>query len=417
MKDMLGREEVITVERAIDLIFSNLSPDLPPGENLKIYESFGRILSEDLFSPEDLPNFSRSTVDGFAVSAADTFGSTEGMPSYLNVRYEIVMGKEPAFELQKGDIAKIATGGMLPKGADAVVMFEHTQQVDAGMIEVLKPVAPGENVIQAGEDVKKGACVLQKGHSLRPQDIGVLAGLGIKDIGVYEQPRVSIISTGDEIVPPDKPVRPGQVRDINSYNLAGLVSDSGAIPIIEGIFNDDYEIIRDVVKKSVIDSDIVLISGGSSVGAKDVTARVIDDLGKPGVLFHGVSLKPGKPTIGGIINNVPIFGLPGHPAAVSVCFEIFIRPLIKTLSGVTKEGFDIDKRTIKARIARNISSSPGREEHIGVYLEEREGEIWAVPLLGKSGLITTLIKADGTAVIPLRKIGVQEGAIVEVRLF
>jgi molybdopterin molybdotransferase len=374
-------------------------------------------LSRDLFSPEDLPNFSRSTVDGFAVSAADTFGSTEGMPSYLNVRYEVVMGKEPAFELQKGDVAKIATGGMLPKGTDAVVMFEHTQQVDAGMIEVLKPAAPAENVIQAGEDVKKGACVLQKGHRLRPQDIGVLAGLGIKDVGVYEQPKVSIISTGDEIVPPDKPVRPGQVRDINSYNLAGLVSDSGAIPIIEGIFSDDYEIIRDVVKKSVIDSDIVLISGGSSVGAKDVTARVIDDMGKPGVLFHGVSLKPGKPTIGGIINNVPIFGLPGHPAAVSVCFEIFIRPLIKTLSGSTKEGFDIDKHTIKARIARNISSSPGREEHIGVYLEEREGEIWAVPLLGKSGLITTLIKADGTAVIPLRKIGVQEGEIVEVRLF
>ena len=417
MKDMLGREEVITVERAIDLIFSNLSPDLPPEENLKIYESFGRILSGDLFSPEDLPNFSRSTVDGFAVSAADTFGSTEGMPSYLNIRYEIVMGKEPSFELQKGDVAKIATGGMLPKGADAAVMFEHTQQVDAGMIEVLKPVAPGENVIQAGEDVKKGACVLQKGHRLRPQDIGVLAGLGIEDVSVYEQPKVSIISTGNEIVPPDKPVRPGQVRDINSYNLAGLVSDSGAIPIIEGIFNDDYEIIRDVVEKSIIDSNIVLISGGSSVGAKDVTAKVIDDLGKPGVLFHGVSLKPGKPTIGGIINNIPIFGLPGHPAAVSVCFEIFIRPLIKTLSGVTKERFDIDKRTIKARIARNISSSPGREEHIGVFLKESQGEIWAVPILGKSGLITPLIKADGTAVIPLRKIGVEEGEIVEVRLF
>jgi molybdopterin molybdotransferase len=296
-------------------------------------------------------------------------------------------------------------------------MFEHTQQVDAGMIEVLKPVAPGENVIQAGEDVKKGDCVLKKGHKMRPQDIGVLSGLGIIDIWVYEQPKVSIISTGDEIVPSDKPVRPGQVRDINSYNLAGLLLDAGAIPLIQGIFSDDYEIIRDIVEKSIKDSNIVLISGGSSVGTKDVTARVIDDLGKPGVLFHGVSLKPGKPTIGGIINNIPVFGLPGHPAAVSVCFEIFIRPIVKTFSGISKERLNIEKRIIKARIARNISSSPGREEHIGVFLEEREGEIWAIPILGKSGLITTLIKADGTAVIPLRKLGVEEGDIVEVRLF
>ncbi len=417
MRDMLGREEVITVERALELIFSNLSPKPPPETNLKIYESYGRILSRDLFSPEDLPDFSRSTVDGYAVSASDTFGATEGMPAYVNIQYEVVMGEEPGFELQKGEVAKIPTGGMLPKGADAAVMFEHTQQADAGMIEVLKPVAPGENVIQAGEDVKKGDCVLKKGHKMRPQDIGVLSGLGIKDVWVYEQPKVSIISTGDEIVPPDKPVRPGQVRDINAYNLAGLLLNAGATPLIQGIFSDDYEIIRDVVEKSVTDSDAVLISGGSSVGTKDVTARVIDDLGKPGVLFHGVSLKPGKPTIGGIINNIPIFGLPGHPAAVSVCFEIFIRPIVKTLSGVSKERFIIEKRIIKARIARNISSSPGREEHIGVSLEEREGEIWAVPILGKSGLITTLIKADGTAVIPLRKFGVEEGETVEVRLF
>ncbi len=417
MRDMLGREEVITVERALELIFSNLTPKLPPEENLKIYESYRRVLSRDLFSPEDLPNFSRSTVDGFAVSASDTFGATEGMPSYLSIRYEIIMGEEPFFELQTGEVAKIATGGMLPKGADAVVMFEHTQQIDAGMIEILKPVAPGENVIQVGEDVKKGDCILKKGHKMRPQDIGVLAGLGIRDIWVHEQPNASILSTGDEIVPPDKPVRPGQVRDINSYNLAGLLLDADATPLIKGIFSDDYAIIRDVVEKSITDSDIVLISGGSSVGTKDVTARVIDDLGKPGVLFHGVSLKPGKPTIGGIINNVPVFGLPGHPAAVSVCFEIFIRPIIKTLSGVDKEKIDTGKRVIKARVARNISSSPGREEHIGVYLEEREGELWAVPILGKSGLLTPLIKADGTAVIPLKKLGIEEGEIVEVRLF
>lgn len=417
MRDMLGREEVITVEKALELIFNNLPPKLPPEESLKIYESYGRISSRDIFSPEDLPNFSRSTVDGFAVSASDTFGATEGMPAYLNVRYEIFMGEKPDFELRKGDVAKIATGGMLPKGADAVVMFEHTQQVDEGMIEVLKPVAPGENVIQAGEDVKKGVCVLKKGHKMRPQDIGILAGIGIKDIWVYERPKASIISTGDEIVPHDRPVKPGQVRDINSYNLYGLLFDSGAVPFIKGIFSDEYETIRDVVEKSLKDSDIVLISGGSSVGTKDVTARIINDLGKPGVLFHGVSLKPGKPLIGGIIDNIPVFGLPGHPAAVSVCFDIFIMPVLRILSGLNIDRFEVGKRTIKAKIARNISSSPGRQEHIAVYLEEREGELWAVPILGKSGLITTLIKADGTAVIPLRKLGVEEGETVEVRLF
>src|SRR4030065_1209350 len=261
MRDMLGREEIIAVDAALERIFNNLSPKLHPEIDLKIYESYGRILSRDLFSPEDLPNFARSTVDGFAVSAPDTFGATEGMPSYLNIRYEIAMGGEPDFELQKGEVAKIATGGMLPKGADAVVMFEHTQLIDAGMIEVMKPVAPGENVIQAGEDVKKGDCVLKKGHKMRPQDIGILSGLGIREVWAYEQPKVSIISTGDEIVPPDNPVRPGQVRDINSYNLAGLILDSCAIPLIKGIFSDDYNIIRDAVEKSVKDSDIVLISG------------------------------------------------------------------------------------------------------------------------------------------------------------
>ncbi|NWF51971.1 MAG: molybdopterin molybdotransferase MoeA [Nitrospirae bacterium] len=414
---MLGREEVISVEKAKELILKHLLPKTLPEKNLKIEECYGLIVSRDIFSPEDLPEFSKSTVDGFAVSASDTFGATEGMPAYINVIHEVLMGQEPHFELSKGHAAKILTGGMLPKGADAVVMLEHTQQVDKGIIEVVKPVAPGENVIQAGEDVKRGDLILKKGHKIRPQDVGVLAGLGIIDVWVYERPKVSIISTGDEIVPPDRHVKLGQVRDINSYNLASLIIDAGANPVRKGIFNDEFEVIRDVVERSLKDSDMVLISGGSSVGARDVTASVIDDLGKPGVLFHGVSLKPGKPTIGGIVNNIPVFGLPGHPAAVSVCFEVFVRPVLRILSGFCENRFRIEKRIIKAKIAKNISSSPGREEHIGVYLEEREGEIWAVPLLGKSSLITTLIKADGTAVIPLRKLGVEKGEIVEVRLF
>lgn len=417
MKDMLGREELITVEEALDLLLEHTPFKKPAEINLPIEDSYGMIISRDIISPEDLPAFNRSTVDGFAVNSTDTFGATESLPSYLSIKAEILMGEEPEFKLKKGEVAKIATGGMLPEGTDSVVMFEHTQQVDDKMIEVVKPIAPGENVIKAGEDAKKDECVLKSGHRLRPQDLGALAGLGVTDVRVYKKPRVSIISTGDEIVPADKPITPGQVRDINSYNLAGLILNAGGIPVKRGIFSDKYDIIRDVVEKSLKNSDMVLISGGSSVGTKDMTARVINDLGKPGVLFHGVSLKPGKPLIGGIVTNIPVFGLPGHPAAINVCFEIFVKPVLEKLSGLNEARLDKEKRTVMARIARNISSSPGREEHIGVALEERNGEIWAVPILGKSGLITTLIKANGTAVIPLRKLGVQEGEIVEVRLF
>jgi len=417
MKDMLGREELITVEEALDLLLRYSPFKRPSSIVLPLGEAYGAVLHEDIVSPEDLPSFSRTTVDGFAVNAVDTFGATEGMPAYLNITAEIKMGEQPGVVIKKGEAARISTGGMLPEGADSALMLEHTQQVDDGMIEVMKPVSPGENIIQAGEDAKKGERVLRRGHRLRPQDVGALAGLGISAVDVYKRPRVSIISTGDEIVPIDQPVNPGQVRDINSYTLAGMISDFYGIPERKGIFRDEYEIIRGVFEESVRESQMVLISGGSSVGARDFTAKIINDFGEPGVLFHGVSLKPGKPTIGGVVRGVPIFGLPGHPAAVAVCFGLFIRPVLEILSGQAESRFEKQKKVVSARIARNVSSSAGREEHIGVMLEERNGEVWAVPLLGKSGLITNLTQADGTAVIPLRMTGIREGDRVEVRLF
>ena len=417
MLDMLGREELIPVEKALELLLDHAPFKRPAEVNVPIDESHKMVLSRDIMSPEDLPSFSRSTVDGFSVKSSDTFGATESMPSYLNVKAEILMGERPTFIVKKGECAKIATGGMLPKGTDAVAMFEHTQQIDERMIEILKPVSPGENVIPVGEDARRNESVLKRGRRLRPQDIGALAGLGIMAVWVYNKPRVSIISTGDEIVPAAGPAEPGQVRDINSYMLSGLIMDAGGVPVKKGIFRDRYEVIKGIVDDTLKSSDMVLITGGSSVGTKDMTSKVIDNLGKPGVLFHGVSLKPGKPMIGGIVNGIPVFGLPGHPSAVNVCFEVFIRPVLEIQSGFTGKSFHKRKRIITARIAKNISSSPGREEHIGVVLEEKDGELWAIPLLGKSGLITTLTEADGTAVIPLRKLGVQEGEIVDVRLF
>lgn len=414
---MLGRQQSITVEEAIRLVFSNLPRKEPPAALIDIDDSLGRISAGDLFASEDLPSFARSTVDGYAVKAEDTFSATETMPAYLNLSSEVFMGREAGFLLPKGAAGKIPTGGMLPEGADSVVMFEHVQSVDEKMIEVLKPVGPGENVIQRGEDVLKGALVLKKGHRMRPQDIGACAGLGITGIKVFERPTVAIISTGDEIVPAASATGAGQVRDINSYLLKGMITNAGCRAVRKGIFRDVHEEIRSVIEESVREADMVLVSGGTSVGTKDMIAGIIDGLGRPGLLFHGVSLKPGKPLIGGIINGTPIFGLPGHPAAVSICFEIFIQPLLERLAGLEKRYGGSLRPMLRARVTRNIASSQGREEHVRVILEERADGIWAVPVISKSGLITTLVRADGTIVIPLHQNGIEEGETVEVRLF
>lgn len=417
MRDMLGREEAVSVASAKELMARHFIAREPAAVKLTLEESYGRIIAEDVFSLEDLPAFPRSTVDGFAVKASDTFGATEGLPAYLNLKHEILMGEEPAFDLTKGTAAKIATGGMLPVGADAVVMLEHAQYINETMLEVLRPAAPCENVISAGEDVKRGELVLEKGSRLRPQDIAALAALGISNLLVYERPVVSIISTGDEIVPVGSPTKPGQVRDVNSYNLAGLISEKGGAPVRKGIFRDVYEGIMEVVKESVNKSEMVLITGGSSVGARDMTAGIINSLGSPGVLFHGVALKPGKPVIGAVVNGTPVFGLPGHPAAVTVCFEIFVKPVLKSLTGLCETAWSKREKSLKAKITRNISSASGKEEHIRVALEEKDEELLATPVLGKSGLIKTLVRADGTIVLPVNSRGIQKGEIVEVSLF
>jgi molybdopterin molybdotransferase len=416
MKDMLGRDNVVTAEEALRLLLDNIPRTSLGEETIALEDALARVCSRDIVSPEDLPPFPRSTVDGFAVKAEDTFGATETMPSYLNVSQEIFMGERPAFSLSKGTVARIPTGGILPAGADAAVMHEHVQPVDAAMIEVLVPVVPGENVIHAGEDVKRGEIVVRAGRRLRPQDIGVCAGLGLTGIAVCGRPMVSILSTGDEIVPAREIPEAGQVRDINSYVLSGMITNAGCVPVKKGIFRDDYEEIRSAIEASMKDSAAILVSGGTSVGTKDMVARIITDIGKPGLLFHGVSLKPGKPMMAGVVDGVPVFGLPGHPAAVGICFDIFVGPVLERLSGLGEPLRD-RRRTVRARLSRNVSSPQGREEHVRVMLEERAEGLWAVPVPGKSGLITTLVKADGTFVIPLNRNGVEKGELIEVRLF
>ncbi len=417
MKDMLGRDNVISAEAALRLLLERLPEKTPDKIRLPIEDSQGMICAQDVRSSEDLPHFARSTVDGYAVMAEDTFGASEAMPAYVTLSKEIFMGESPEIALSRGSACKIPTGGMLPCGADSVVMFEYVQNVDETMIEVLKPVVPGENVIQPGEDVRKNEIVIPVGRKIRPQDIGACAGIGITELTVYKRLRTSIISSGDEIVPASASPAMGQVRDINSYVLAAMLSEAGAMPLRKGIFRDDYAALRSAIESSLNDSDLIILSGGTSVGAKDMVAKIIDDIGNPGVMFHGVSLKPGKPVIGGLMGDVPVFGLPGHPAAVSVCFDVFIRPVVVRLSGLRDRFKRYAANTIKARLAKNVSSSQGREEHIRVTIEERDDGLWAIPVLGKSGLIATLVKADGTFIIPLHINGLEAGEVVEVRLF
>jgi molybdopterin molybdotransferase len=423
-RDMLGRSGVISREEALKTLEAHLRVLPPAAEKIHISQSLGRVVAGEILSPEDLPEFDRSTMDGYAVRSADTFGATESLPALLRVTGDILMGTMPERGVVKGEAMKIATGGALPQGADAVVMFEQTQPVDAVTIEVVKPVAPLENVIQAGDDIKRGEIILASGHRIRPQDMAALAGVGITGIKVFEKPKVAIISTGNEIVPADSVPAPGRIRDSNSYNLEGLILQSGGMPVKMGIIPDEYGRLRKTLETAVKESALVLMTGGSSVGTADLTAKVINDAGRPGVLVHGVSIKPGKPLIVGLVGTqdrqVPVFGLPGHPAAVSICFDLFVKPILAHLTGEVPhpalEGIP-QNRVVSARLARSIASGPGREDHVRVVLEKRDDGLWARPVFGASGLISTLVKALGTVVVPVNKIGVEAGEEVEVRLF
>jgi molybdopterin molybdotransferase len=424
VKDMLGRSGVVTREEALRMIDQHFHVPVLPREEIAISDTLGRIVSEDFISPEDLPEFDRSTMDGYAVRSADTFGANESLAALFKVVGDIPMGTMPGRGIAKGEAMKIATGGALPKGADAVVMFEHAQPVDSVSIEVVKPVAPLENVVQAGDDIRRGETVLVRGHRIRPQDMAALAGLGMTRIKVIGRPKVAIISTGNEIVPADTVPGPGRIRDSNSYDLEGLITQGGGIPLKKGIIPDDYARLRATLEGASKDADLILMTGGSSVGTSDLTAKVINDMGGPGVLVHGVAIKPGKPLVIGLIGSVhgdvPVFGLPGHPAAVSICFDVFVRPVLTRLSGEVPhpalEGMP-PYRTVKARLTRSIASSPGREDHVRVTLEKKDDGLWARPVFGASGLVSTLVKALGTVVVPLNEIGIEAGEEVEVRLF
>lgn len=407
--------DLLTPADARALFARHYTPRPRGTKRVPLAEAFGRVLARDVVAPEDLPEFDRSTVDGFAVWAADTAKASKEHPAVLTLVGDVQMGEPPTCVVQPGAAARIPTGGMVPEGADAVIMLEDVDTRDARTVAVRGSAKPGDNIVRRAEDVKRGDVVLRRGMRLRPQDVGLLAAIGTAEIDVYLRPRVAVIVTGDEIVPPDRRPTTGQVRDINTYTLSALVRQEGGAPRPYGIVADTFNVLLRALADARKNSDLVLVSGGSSVGAKDDVARAIDKLGKPGVIVHGVSLKPGKPTILGLVDGTPIIGLPGHPVSSMVVFDVFVRDLLRGLTGRTADR-SLGK-VVRARADRRIPSAGVREDHIRVALEERNGAVWAVPVLGKSGIITTMTKADGVVVVPLGRESVEQGAEVEVHLF
>jgi molybdopterin molybdotransferase len=418
-------------------------------ETIRVATALGRVLAEDLVAPADLPHFPRANMDGYAVRAQDTFGASASIPAYLRLAGAVEMGQAPSRALAKGEAVRIPTGGMLPPGADAVVMVEYTEEArqdrtpgpPAGMtragragvaapaaaharptspgsilVEVHRGVAPWENVLRVGDDIATGDPIFARGRRLRARDLGALTGVGITRVRVFRRPRVALLFTGDEIVPPETTPRPGQVRNINEYSLIAMAADAGAVVTDFGVIRDRRDDLQRTLARALAGHDAVFISGGSSVGAKDITLDVIGSFAGAEILFHGISVAPGKPTILARARDTPVMGLPGHPQSALIIFDLFGAPLLRVLGGEDPASVFVPTRTRRARVSQNVASQPGREDYVRVTLTEVGGHCIATPLAGKSGAIFNLVKADGLVRIAASAEGLEAGTEVEVIL-
>lgn len=382
-------------------------------EKLALEMAGGRCLAETIKAPEDVPGFDRSTVDGYAVNARDTFGSGEGIPALLECVGEVMMGKA-APPIKSGQCCLVHTGGMLPEGANAVIMIEDTDPTGT-MIQSFRQVAPGENVIHRGEDLKKDDIALLRGRLMRAPEIGMLASLGITTVEVYRRPLVGFFSSGDELVDYNNPhLEPGQIRDSNAPALLYLAEQNGAMVKYGGILPDRFETFLERSRTMLEETDLLVFSGGSSVGSRDFTARAMQELGNPGLLVEGISIQPGKPTLLANCAGKPVLGLPGHPVSALNIFAIFGKAIINHLAGRSDKPFS---PTVKAILARNISSRSGRTEYVRIRLKETENGLSAVPVFGRSGMLRTLAEADGLLVVPSAKEGLSAGETVEVSIW
>lgn len=411
---------VLPPDEARALLTTHIQP-IEEVESIHAVDAVGRITVDDIYAPQPLPAFRRSSMDGYAVRAQDTHGAADTLPAFLQVIGEVRMGQAAEMILRSGEAALVHTGGMLPDSADAVVQIEHTQTVMSTTserfpfeIEVFRAVAPGQNVIQIGEDVDLGSLVIPAGSSLRPQEIGGLMALGITTLGVVRRPKVSILATGDEVVLPTTLPDPGKIRDINSYTVAGQVIKAGGIPNIIGIIPDNLEALYEAAVAGLAMGDMLVMSAGSSVSVRDITVEVINLLGDPGVLLHGVATRPGKPTIVGASGGKPVLGLPGNPVSAMVQFDMFGVPALYDLQGAKAHP---QRSNVWARLTLNLPSESGREDYVPARLRQTETGLLVTPVFGKSNLIFTLIQADGLIKVPLNKGGLVAGEFVEVYLF
>jgi molybdopterin molybdotransferase len=416
---------------------------LPTVETVPLLAAHDRVAARPIAAPHDLPEFDRSVVDGYAVRAADTFGASPGQPAYLTVVGEVLMGQGATVTVGRTQAVRIATGGMLPPGADAVVMIEYTHPLADAMIEVTSPAAPGEHTVRRGDDVLAGEPLVPAGRRLRPHDLGALAGLGILRVEVFARPRVALLPTGDEIVPVEATPGPGQVRDVNTTALAAAVQAAGGVPLPLPIVPDEPERLRAALADAMAQADLVLISGGSSVGARDGTLDALLSFPDSELLLHGIAIRPGKPVIAVRIGPRLCFGLPGNPVSALTVFDQFVRPHLRRLAGEGVQVFrcsgvqaDPNTRTpehpntllpsaptLDAVLTANVSSDPGKEDYIRVRLRWETddgpgaGRWLAEPVLGKSALIATMVEADGILLIPEGVEGIEAGVTVRAELF
>ena len=406
-----GSREFFTV-RTVSEALTGFRPSRRTAvEAVALEDALGRVPAEPLSAPHALPGFARATVDGFAVRAADTYGASEGLPSYLDVAGEVRMGEPPEVEVRPGTAVAIATGAPVPPGADAVVKIEHTQAATAELLEILRPATPGEGMVRADEDAARGVELVPAGRPMRPQDLGMLAAAGLTEIAVTARPRVTIVSTGDELVPPDtSDLPPGRVRDATAPALAALVREAGGEAHFAGIVPDDREALAASLRAALPASDVVVVSAGSSVGARDETAAAIASLGEPGIWCHGLALRPGKPTLLADCGGVPVIGLPGNPRSALVVFRLIGMPIVRQVGGCTNPP---PEPSVRVRLERDLPSAAGRLDVVQVRVTGGE----AVPLFGSSSLLSILTAADGYVVVPESATGLGAGSEVDVTLY
>jgi molybdopterin molybdotransferase len=378
-----------SIEEAREIIRLNQSYSLQV-DKINIENSLGRIISRDIVSECNVPGFRRSIMDGYAVKHSDLVNASECSKVELKLVGEVEMGRTAEVSISEGECAYIPTGGMLPEGADSVLIIENTTVMSKNTILAYEKTLIGENVVSEDEDIKKDTTILKKGKKIRPYEMGVLASIGCISLEVYKCLRIGILSTGDEIVSPYETPKMGQVRDINTYLLTGLVRECNCEPVIFNVKTDEYNEIFNTTKQAIAECDIVLIVGGSSMGIKDQTLRVLKGMENSQVLIHGLALKPGKPTIIAKCNNKMIFGMPGHPLSCAVVYKTLVKYYLDYIMNYREEEYPV-----LCELTNGYKKTKGREEYIPVVIEEKEGEFYATPIVGRSGIITTFSKAYG----------------------